>query len=89
MAGLHYTKAPNYNLNRLGVKYFRRQIDKKMFEDIVSSLVNRAEEQFTHRDIHQVYTYIYFLNKNGYILLKSGYFPIRFSPYSARSFTQI
>lgn len=25
----HNPKGPNYNLNRLGAKYFRRQIDKK------------------------------------------------------------
>lgn len=45
MVDVHNSKGPNYNLNRLGAKYFRRQIDKKMFEDIVSGLVNRAEEQ--------------------------------------------
>lgn len=29
MVGTHDSKDPNYNLNRLGVKYFRRQIVKK------------------------------------------------------------
>lgn len=45
MVDVHNSKGPNYNLNRLGAKYFRCQIDKKMFEDIVSGLVNSAEEQ--------------------------------------------
>ena len=28
-SGFSQFKSPNYNLNRLGVKYFRRQIDEK------------------------------------------------------------